>query len=57
VEGVHLVFGVVAAADAGLAELEHGPQVDPTLAGRGAVDPAAAGFLLLLDALASVVTA
>jgi hypothetical protein len=55
-EGADLGDVLVAAADAGLVELEHGPQVDPALAGRGAVDPAAAGFLLLLDALASVVT-
>jgi len=47
---------LVSAADAGLAELEQGPLVDPRLADRGTVDAAAAGFLLILDSLASVVT-
>lgn len=47
---------LVSAADAGLAELEQGPLVDPRLAERGTVDATAAGFLLILDSLASVVT-
>jgi dihydroxyacetone kinase-like predicted kinase len=55
-DGADLGEVLVGAADAGLAELERGPEADPGLARRGTVDAAAAGFLLLLDALASVVT-
>jgi len=47
---------IVAAADAGLEELERGPVADQRLAAKGVVDAAAAGFLLVLDTLASVVT-
>ncbi len=47
---------LVEAADAGLGELERGAEADERLAERGVVDAAAAGFLLLLDVLASVVT-
>lgn len=46
---------IVAAADAGLEELERGPQVNADLAARGVVDASAAGLLLMLDALAAVV--
>ena len=55
-DGASLGDVLVSAADAGLAELEQGPLVDPRLAERGTVDAAAAGFLLVLDSLASVVT-
>jgi uncharacterized protein len=55
-DGAALGDVLVSAADAGLAELEQGPLVDPHLAERGTVDAAAAGFLLVLDSLASVVT-
>ncbi|MBS1839202.1 MAG: DAK2 domain-containing protein, partial [Actinobacteria bacterium] len=51
-----LVEVLVSAAEAGLVELERGPLVDPGLAERGTVDPAAAGFLLILDALAAFLT-
>jgi dihydroxyacetone kinase-like predicted kinase len=54
--GAPLAEVLIAAADAGLAELERGPQADERLARRGAVDATAAGFLLLLDCLAAVVT-
>lgn len=54
--GAELVDVVVAAADDGLAELESGPLRNPALVERGVVDAAAAGFLLVLDALASVLT-
>ena len=47
---------VLAAANAGIEELEKGPVLDPRLAECGSVDPAAAGFLLMLDSLASVIT-
>lgn len=47
---------LIAASDDGLAELEAGPVSNPALAARGAVDSAAAGLLLVLDALAAVVT-
>ncbi|MGB6059677.1 MAG: hypothetical protein WBF71_15590 [Microthrixaceae bacterium] len=47
---------LIAASDDGLAELEAGPVSNPGLAARGAVDSAAAGLLLVLDALAAVVT-
>lgn len=47
---------LLAAADEGLVELESGPRANPDLVERGVVDAAAAGFLLLLDVLASVVT-
>jgi dihydroxyacetone kinase-like predicted kinase len=51
--GARLDEVLVAAADAGLEELEQGPLVDARLAERGTVDAAAAGFLLVLDALAA----
>lgn len=51
-----LVEVLVSAAEAGLVELEQGPLVDPGLAERGTVDPAAAGFLLILDTLAAFLT-
>lgn len=54
--GASLAEVVLAAADGGLAELERGPVVDPALARRGVVDAVAAGFLLVLDVLASTVT-
>lgn len=47
---------VIAAADDGLAELEAGPVNNPVLVERGVVDPTAAGFLLVLDSLASILT-
>jgi hypothetical protein len=47
---------VVTAADDGLTELEAGPEQNPDLVERGVVDASAAGFLLILDVLASVVT-
>ncbi len=47
---------ILSAAGAGIEELERGPQNDPRLAARGSVDPAAAGMLLVLDTLASIVT-
>ncbi|HTN99847.1 MAG TPA: DAK2 domain-containing protein [Microthrixaceae bacterium] len=47
---------VIAAADEGLTELESGPVSNPDLAARGTVDSAAAGFLLVIDSLAAVVT-
>lgn len=55
-DGSDLAETIISAADDGLAELECGPQVDPLLAERGVVDAGAAGVLLLLDVLASVVT-
>lgn len=48
-----LVEVLVSAAEAGLVELERGPLADADLAARGTVDPAAAGFLLILDSLAA----
>lgn len=54
--GAGLAEVLVEAADAGLGELERGAEVDERLAERGVVDASAAGFLLLLDVLASVVT-
>jgi hypothetical protein len=54
--GADLADMVIAAADDGLAELESGPQANPVLVERGVVDAAAAGFLLVLDVLASVLT-
>jgi hypothetical protein len=54
--GADLADMVIAAADDGLAELESGPQSNPALVERGVVDAAAAGFLLVLDVLASVLT-
>lgn len=54
--GADLAETVIAAADEGLSELETGPQSNPELVERGVVDAAAAGFLLVLDTLASVLT-
>ena len=54
--GTGLADTIVSSADAGLEELERGPVADARLAATGTVDPAAAGFLLVLDTLASVVT-
>lgn len=54
--GADLAEVVVAAADDGLVELENGPVANPRLSERGVVDAGAAGFLLMLDVLASVVT-
>ena len=53
--GAGLTETVLAAASAGIEELEQGPLVDPVLAERGTVDPGGACVLLVLDALASVV--
>jgi hypothetical protein len=53
--GAALPDTVLAAATAGIEELERGPESDPVLAERGTVDPAGAGLLLILDSLASVV--
>jgi|GEM_PF-1111415 len=55
-DGGDLAEVVIAAADEGLAELETGPTLNPGLVDRGVVDAAAAGFLLILDSLASVLT-
>jgi hypothetical protein len=55
-DGADLAEVVITAADEGLEELEIGPQSNPDLAERGVVDAAAAGFLLMLDTLASVLT-
>jgi hypothetical protein len=55
-DGADLAEAIISAADDGLVELECGPQVDPVLAERGVVEAGAAGVLLLLDVLASVVT-
>lgn len=54
--GADLADMVISAADEGLVELESGPQANPKLVERGVVDAAAAGFLLVLDVLASVLT-
>lgn len=54
--GAPLPEVVIAAADAGLAELERGPVDDERLARKGTVDAGAAGFLLVLDSLAAAVT-
>ncbi len=54
--GAELADAIIAAADEGLAELETGPTANPDLIERGVVDAAAAGFLLMLDVFASVVT-
>lgn len=54
--GSDLGEAILAAAGAGIEELERGPVLDATLAERGTVDSAAAGLLLVLDALAGVVT-
>ena len=54
--GADLGDTIIAAADEGLVELEAGLVDNPVLAERGAVDAAAAGFLLLLDVMASTVT-
>lgn len=54
--GSELGETILAAAGAGIEELERGPVLDARLASRGSVDGAAAGLLLVLDALASVVT-
>jgi hypothetical protein len=54
--GADLGDTLIAAADEGLVELEAGPTSNPDLVERGVVDAAAAGVLLLLDVLASVVT-
>lgn len=55
-DGAELAEVILQAADAGLEELEHGPEANQRLAVRGVVDAAAAGLLLMLDTLASVVT-
>ncbi|MEZ5238565.1 MAG: hypothetical protein R2716_06310 [Microthrixaceae bacterium] len=47
---------MLAAANAGIEELEKGPVLDAGLAELGAVDPAAAAYLLMLDSLASIAT-
>ncbi len=54
--GSDLAEVLVSAAEAGLVELEQGPLVDARLSERGTVDAAAAGFLLVLDSLAAVVS-
>lgn len=54
--GSELGEAMLAAASAGIEELERGPVLDARLASRGTVDSSAAGLLLVLDALASVVT-
>lgn len=54
--GADLADVVIAAADDGLTELERGPVANPTLVERGVVDASAAGFLLVLDVVASVMT-
>jgi hypothetical protein len=54
--GAGLAETLISAVDAGLEELERGPVADPVLARRGVVDAAAAGYLLVLDTLASLVT-
>lgn len=54
--GSELGETILAAAGAGIEELERGPVLDARLAARGAVDSSAAGLLLVLDSLASVVT-
>ena len=54
--GADLGDTLIAAADEGLVELEEGLVNNPELAERGSVDAAAAGFLLVLDVLASTVT-
>lgn len=51
--GGPLLDVLVAAADDGLEELERGPVLDPDLADRGAVDAAAAGYLLFVDTAAA----
>jgi hypothetical protein len=53
-DGGPLPAVLIAAADAGLEELERGPDSDASLG--GAVDAASAALLLVLDSLASVVT-
>lgn len=55
-QGAELAEVLLAAADEGLVELESGPRSNPSLESRGVVDATAAGFLLVLDVLASVVT-
>ncbi|MEX0768269.1 MAG: hypothetical protein WD029_07345, partial [Microthrixaceae bacterium] len=55
-EGAELAEVLITAADQGLQELETGPSLNPRLVQKGVVDAASAGFLLLLDSLASVVT-
>jgi hypothetical protein len=54
--GAELAEVILQAADGGLEELERGPEANQRLATRGVVDAAAAGLLLVLDTLASVVT-
>jgi hypothetical protein len=54
--GADLGDTLIAAADEGLVELESGPTSNPDLVERGVVDATAAGVLLVLDVLASVVT-
>jgi dihydroxyacetone kinase-like predicted kinase len=54
--GAELDEVILQAADGGLEELERGPEANQRLAARGVVDAAAAGLLLVLDTLASVVT-
>lgn len=55
-QGLSLAETIIAAADEGLDELESGVGVNPRLAADGVVDAAAAAYLLVLDALAAVVT-
>lgn len=54
--GLDLAATVIAAAGSGVEELERGPALDARLAERGSVDGSAAGLLLVLDSLASVLT-
>ena len=55
-DGSNLIEVLVSAADSGLEELEQGPLADGRLAERGGVDATSAGFLLMIDTLASVVS-
>jgi len=55
-DGADLADALITAADDGLVELETGPTSNPELVERGVVDAGAAGFLLMLDTLASVIT-
>jgi hypothetical protein len=54
--GADLAEAIISAAAEGLVELESGPRSNPDLVERGVVDAAAAGFLLVLDVFASIVT-
>ncbi|MEZ5309331.1 MAG: hypothetical protein R2735_01815 [Microthrixaceae bacterium] len=55
-QGLGLPDVIIAAADEGLDELESGVVANPRLAEVGVVDATAAGFLLVLDSLAAIVT-